>query len=116
MIKIKSGVVFTYAPAGFRILEALKRVSKTMNTDLTITSGSDGVHSGPTDPHRLGEAYDVRTKDLTPAGRSELLAWLRTDLGSQFYVFLESAGTPNEHLHAQRRANTTYTIRTYLGE
>ena len=46
------------------ILAALKAASKTLNLDLTITSGTDGVHSGPGDVHHRGEAYDVRSHDF----------------------------------------------------
>lgn len=116
MIKVKPGVTFGYAPAGFRILESLKKASKVMLMDFTITSGSDGVHSGPLDPHKTFEAYDIRTKDLTSLKKNELLLRLKADLGPRFYVFLESAGTANEHIHAQRRQNTTYDIDAYLGE
>lgn len=113
-LKVKPGVTFTFAPAGFRILEALKRVSGELGVDLTITSGSDGVHSGPKDPHKLGEAYDIRSKDLSPANKTALVDRLRVHLGSQFFVFLEVPGTDNEHVHAQRRKNTLYTILDYL--
>lgn len=115
-INVKDGVEFTFAPAGFRILEVLLKASKTMNTTFTITSGSDGTHSGPKDPHKTGEAYDIRTHDLTEAKKNELLMRLKADLGPRFYVFLEDPGLANEHIHAQRRNNTIFTITDYLKE
>ncbi len=43
-----------------------------MKVDLTITSGTDGAHSGPGDPHYHGEAYDVRSHDLDDVTKPEL--------------------------------------------
>lgn len=114
MIRVKPGVTFAFHPAGFRILEALKVVSLALGCDLTITSGSDGKHSGPGDPHKSGCAYDIRTHDLTPDQKHTVLAGLQAELGPKFYVFLEAPGSPNEHLHAQRKKSTAYTMSDYL--
>lgn len=113
-IFVKPGVEFTFHPAGFKILEALRQASKTLRTNFTITSGSDGAHSGPADPHKTGEAYDIRTKDLTPQGKAKLLDFLKVTLGPRFYAFLEAPGTQNEHIHCQRAKGTTYSIKDYL--
>jgi len=113
-ILIKPGVEFAFHPAGFKILEALKQASKSLGVNLTITSGSDGVHSGPRDPHKSGEAYDIRTKDLTPQTKAKLLDFLKIHLGPRFYAFLEAPGTLNEHIHCQRAKGTTYSIKDYL--
>jgi len=70
--------------------------------ELTITSGSDGVHSGPDDPHYCGHAVDVRTHDLPPtvdAGR--LVLFVKHGLGDDYFAFFEANGTPNAHLHVQ---------------
>jgi hypothetical protein len=115
-ILVKPGVRFVYAPAGFRILEALKVVSKAVGMSLTITSGSDGKHSGPTDPHYSGEAYDVRVHGLTDGEIQHILDILMHELGPRFYGFHESPGTSNAHIHVQRRNGTTYTINDYLAE
>ncbi len=116
MLKVKAGVEFArVAPAGYRILEALRLASRTMGRDLTITSGTDGTHSGPTDPHRRGEAYDVRSRDLSAEERQRLLQLVMTELGrEQFYGFLEAAHSVNAHFHFQRRKGTTYTFADYL--
>jgi hypothetical protein len=117
-IRVKAGVDFsTVAPAGFCILSALKATSRDLGVDLTITSACDGEHSGPTDPHRLGEAYDVRSHDLLPELRPRVLGAVMQRLGRErFYGFLEAPGTSNEHFHFQRRRGTTFTIADYLGD
>lgn len=68
---------------------------------VTITHGTDGQHSGAIDPHLFGFAFDVRTHDqINP---HVTLGVLAQALGPEWYVFLEDAGTANEHLHAQVR-------------
>ena len=120
---IKKDVEFgtNLAPAGARILDVLKQIAKTVPFDVMITSARDGVHSGPTDPHKLGEAFDLRTHTLTNEQKQTLLTMLQTELYQdstwktrRFYAFLEAEGTPNAHLHVQRRMGTTYTIYDYL--
>lgn len=115
-VRVKAGVEFTVvAPAGFRILEALKHVAERLDLDLTITSGTDGTHSSPTDPHYTGQAYDVRSHDLDPTLRPKVIDALLTELGrDKFSGFLESPGTSNEHFHVQRKVGTTFTVEDYL--
>ena len=113
-ILVKSGVSFLPTPALFRMLEVLKDTSLSVGVPLTITSGSDGDHSGPTDPHKTGEAIDVRSHDLTQEQKTAFLYYMRNGLGPLFYVFLESPGKPNEHFHCQRRKQTIYTMQEYL--
>jgi len=116
-LKIKPGVQFaTIAPAGARILEVLRVIARTSPHDLTITSGTDGTHSGPGDPHHSGEAYDVRVKDLTPWQVQVLVGRLTASLGPRFYVLHESPDTPNAHIHIQRRRATTYSAADYFAE
>lgn len=81
---------------------------------ITITSARDGVHSGPTDPHHLGEAFDIRTHGLPDASVSAILDGLRQMLGGRFFAFLEAQGTTNAHIHVQRRKGTVYTMLDYL--
>lgn len=112
-ILLKPGVVIEpLAPAGARILEVLKGLS--LPFPATITSGRDGQHSGPADPHRHGEAFDVRTRGLQDDQKAALLEGLHVGLGSRFFAFLEAPGTPNEHIHVQRRKGTTYSLADYL--
>jgi hypothetical protein len=78
-----------------------------INHDLTITSGTDGIHSGPDDPHHRGEAYDVRTHDLPDAALA--LQAIQEFLDSvHFFSFIEDPGTAGEHIHCQVRKGTTY--------
>jgi len=109
VVRVKPGVQFALiAPGGFRILSAIDQTAAKVGVDLTITSGTDGEHSGPTDPHHRGEAYDVRSQDLTDDNKGLVLATLEDFLGNRFYGFLESAGTDNEHFHIQVAKGTTY--------
>ena len=115
MINIKDGVTFVYSIGGLCILQALKAVSRMLEKNLTITSGSDGEHSGPKDPHHFGDAYDVRSHDLDPVTKQQFLANLNNLLRrDQFYYFLESPNTDNEHFHIQVKNGTKYTIEDYL--
>ncbi len=115
MIKVKDGVEFTViAPAGYVILEALKRIAAEEDIDLVITSACDGDHSGPTDPHKTGEAYDIRSHDLDRMMKLQIVMRLVEELGDRFYAFLESPGLPNEHIHIQRAKGTTFTVEDLL--
>lgn len=116
---VKPGVILgtVFAPAGARLLEVLKQLAPTYDFDLTITSFRDGVHSGPGDPHPLGEAVDLRVHGLTDDQVRRLLIDLRATLyrvPRRFYVTLEGAGTPDAHIHCQRRAGTQYSALDYL--
>lgn len=104
----KPGVLFTViSPAGFQIINALTRAAVIINHDLEITSACDGEHSGPDDPHHLGQAYDVRTHDLPD--KNLVLATLKSLLDyNKFFVWIEDEGTPNEHIHAQLRHGVNY--------
>jgi hypothetical protein len=115
-IKVKAGVQFdVVAPAGFLILSAMKAVSNALNVPLVITSGTDGNHSGTLDPHKTGEAYDVRSHDFDPHTKAVVLAAMMEDLGrDHFYGVLEGADTPNEHFHFQRRIGTRFTVEDFL--
>lgn len=105
----KSTVQFAkIAPGGFRILSAIDQASAKLGLDLVITSGTDGTHSGPNDPHHRGEAYDLRTHNLTPEQKDRVLAEVMGTLGPAFFGFLESPGTDNEHIHIQVRKGTIY--------
>lgn len=121
-VKIKPGVKFgpeggppVIAPAGFLILQAIKAASKQLNIDLTITSGTDGAHSGPADPHHFGEAYDIRSHDFPAALRPAVVKAVMDQLGwKQFYGYIEAPGTDNEHFHFQRKKDTTFTVEDFL--
>ncbi len=110
MILTKDGVEFSrIAPGGFRILAAIETVSNRLGITVTITSGSDGMHSGLADPHHRGEAYDVRSHDMDQKTKETFLEGVLTLLGeSQFFGFVESPDTENEHFHFQVKKGTTY--------
>ena len=116
MILVKPGVAFdTFAPAGALILDALKTASTKLAIDLTITSGTDGMHSGPGDPHHTGEAYDVRSHDMTPEIKKTVLAAVMAALPvDRFYGFLEWPGEAAEHLHFQRAQGTRFGVSDFL--
>ncbi len=109
-VTVKPGVLFTtIAPGGFRILEVISLAARMIGLDLCITSACDGVHSGPADPHHRGEAYDVRSHDFTLEQKDTVLACFNAQLpNDQFYYFLESPGTDNEHFHIQVKKGTIY--------
>lgn len=118
IIRLKPYAQFrVIAPGGMRILEVLKQVVASLDFDVTITSGTDGLHSGPDDPHYSGEAYDLRTHDLTTDQKRRLLVGLQDALYKdprRFYAFLEAPDSPNEHIHCQRRNGTIYTLEDYF--
>jgi len=114
MIKLKEGVEFSViAPGGFFILQALKKTSRNLDIDLTITSGTDGVHSGPDDPHYHGEAYDIRSHDI-PDNKKQVIYMLNMTLGNKFYAFLEDPDQSNEHIHVQVAKHEKFTISDLL--
>lgn len=115
----------TIAPAGFRILGALDTLCRLRNIDIEITSGTDGTHSGPTDPHYKGEAFDIRSNSMpNTVYRQDIVREIINLLRDHaedvpfevsggwavkyFFAFLENEGTPNAHIHIQRRKNVVY--------
>lgn len=110
VLRVKDGVRFdVIAPGGFDIIAALQRTARSLLNDLTITSGTDGEHSGPTDPHKRGEAYDVRSQGFSTELKQAILNGVMRILGfDRFYGFLEAEGTANEHFHFQVKKGTTY--------
>lgn len=105
-VRFKDGVQFKISPGGIRILAALDHAAQVIAHDITITSGADGTHSGPEDPHFRGDAYDNRTHDL-PDPQLALKA-IQDFLGDRFFSWIEAAGTDNEHIHTQVRKGTVY--------
>jgi hypothetical protein len=74
--------------------------------DLILTHGTDGAHSGCTDPHPFGKAIDIRTHNLRDAEATREA--LKLIAGAPYTIRLEDPGVPNEHIHAQVRKDTTY--------
>lgn len=93
-----------------------------MHSDLTITC-ADKEHPA-SDPHSLGRAYDIRTKDLTADQKRFVLQGVMLDLQeaeqdapivvngglatARFFGFIEGIGTENEHCHIQQRKGVSY--------
>ena len=119
-LQIKPGVEFSViAPAGQRILDSLKTTADALPFDLTITSGTDGTHSGPNDPHHRGEAYDVRSHEIDD--KESVLTAVLENLADgalapssggyvtkKFFGWLENANGANEHFHFQLRHGVQY--------
>ncbi len=128
VLLIKPGVTFKPTWACARLIDALKATAKQLGLVLTITAGSDS--HPPTDVHTIGEALDVRTHDLAPEQKQNVLyelmrqlqhgpmdAPIKTSSGlatSRFFAWIENPGQPDEHLHAQRRHGTVYSVLVYL--
>lgn len=109
VVRVKPGVEFgIIAPGGSRILSAIDQVAAPLPVDLTITSGSDGAHSGWEDPHHSGNAYDVRSHDLGEL-KEKVIASIMAVLGYEhFWGFIEAEGSDKEHFHFQVKRGTTY--------
>ncbi len=94
-VLFKSGVVTTgVAPAGVRILAAIDGLSQMLGRHLTVTSVSDGNRK-PDDPHKRGEAVDLRSGDLSEAQILASHRWLTKTLGHDFTVLYEVPVKPN---------------------
>lgn len=120
MLRADPGAQFAViAAAGFELLRALTSASKALGLDLVITSGTDGTHSGPLDPHHLGCAYDVRSHDFEHAQKDDVLYRIMCELGvpsrasggwvtDKFFGWLEDEAQPGEHYHFQLRHGMQY--------
>lgn len=110
VVYVKSGVLFTtIAPGGFRILSAIDQTAAKLGLDFIITSACDGAHSGVSDPHHSGNAYDVRSHDFDVDTKDKILAEIMTILGwDHFYGFLEAPNLDGEHFHFQTKRGTTF--------
>lgn len=110
VVIIKAGVEFaTIAPGGFVLLAAIQSAAQALDVDLIITSATDGTHSGYADPHHRGEAYDIRTHDLTADVKQKILEHIQMAAGPAFYAFIEHPGPDrDEHIHCQVKKGTTY--------
>ena len=122
--------------AGAHILTAFATAAAMLGRDLTVTSGTDGAHSGPLDPHQRGCALDVRSVDLPIDVKPRVLILVMEELrrvslrygdggvivdtsGGRacafFFGFLEAPGDLNEHFHVQLRKGRTLPQETTHG-
>lgn len=96
---VKDGVRFE--PCSPDLVDGLIRSSAVLmkfNYDLVVTSGTDGVHpaGGKQDPHYLGYAADIRTRDMKIQDVPTVVRELRLVLGKDWTVVQES-----DHIHLQ---------------
>jgi hypothetical protein len=97
MIYIKDGV----QPRGLvSMWAAISNVSFDMGLDVTITACIDGKHSKNSRHYYLA-ALDLRSKDMPEPVKAQFRSRLAAELGSEYDVLLEGAGTPNEHFHLE---------------
>jgi hypothetical protein len=113
------------------VATAFAMAAATLGRDLTITSGTDGEHSGPNDPHHRGHALDVRSHDVPADLKGRVLALVMEELqrvsardGADaalvatsggwacglYFGFLEAPGRPHEHFHVQLRRGRTLSM------
>lgn len=110
---------------GALIVAALFRATVNLHFNLTLTAVTNGHHAGgAAGPHALGDAVDVRSKDLSAAAKQSVLQIVMTYLAEftaeiggapqivqtsggyateLFFGQLEAEGTENEHFHFQQR-------------
>ena len=65
------------------------------SVDFTLTSVCDGAHSRGS-LHYKGLAFDMRTRNMTPAEKRAVHVELRNALGDEYDVVLES-----DHIHVE---------------
>ncbi len=70
------------------------------NAQCIITSANDSRH-GVNSLHYKGRALDLRTKHVSEPAKSAIIKKIKEQLGEQFDVVYEAAGTENEHLHIE---------------
>ena len=102
-MKIKPGVLLDkLTPSMAVACVVVESVYRRGGYDATITSGSDGKHTGQplkgdtVDPHYSGRALDFRISDVKSSELPDLVQALRTCLGDEFAVLQEDT-----HLHIQ---------------
>ena len=99
LLKFKSTVVVPKVciiAAG--VINAANQIGITV--DIVVTSGNDSKHKLGS-LHYRDRALDFRTKTLTPDEKHLLVEAVRSRLGSDYDVILESEGQSQEHLHCE---------------
>lgn len=92
--RFQPSVLLKAAPGGARLLAAIDTVAKPLPIDLLVTSGADGTHSGPTDPHLRGDAFDVGVLGMNVQRILDVKSALEAFLGPRFTVLYECPQTP----------------------
>lgn len=86
-------------------LDVAKDVYAAHGQPFTITSIGEGVHL-PNSKHYIGQAGDLRTRDVDPAAVPAIAAELRGRLGSDYTVIIEGGAQP--HIHVQYNGVGTF--------
>lgn len=103
LLKFKPGVVVSrQAIIAAAVVNAANLLD--IEQDIVVTSGNDSKHKKGS-KHYSDEALDFRTKTLTKEQKHELTSAVRSRLGSDYDVILESEGKTNEHLHVEYDAH-----------
>lgn len=97
MPNLKEGVVLWEMHP--KVVEAIEKADRIFvrlaGRPATITSARDGLHSDSSH-HYAGRAIDLRSRDLDEATANRILRELRTDIGPDFDILLES-----NHYHVE---------------
>ena len=102
---VKDGVLFN--PCRPELVDGIITAATILpqyGSPLVITSGSDGTHpaGGQNDPHYLGYAVDIRISAVNQHELPLLVMDLKSALGDQWHVVLES-----DHIHCQHQGFKT---------
>ncbi len=67
--------------------------------DTVVTSTTEGKHTARHSKHYSGDAFDLRSKHLQPERRGIVLNKLKSALGPDYVVILESPDQAWQHYH-----------------
>lgn len=95
MLRKKSATLEGVQWQMFEAAIEIEPIFKAAGSELTITSGTDGLHNSGS-LHYSGLALDFRTRDLNPSVVLRVAASCRTALGVEYDVVVEA-----DHLHIE---------------
>lgn len=96
MSEFKPGVVWNPTEALQRAHNIASAIYASLGVPFVVTSGTEGRHSANS-LHYGGNAMDLRRRDLDSAGKtSQAVSALKSQLGSNYDVVLES-----DHIHVE---------------
>lgn len=104
-IGIKEGVkLYGLSPELLLGIMVVSGHYETLKVPMIITSLNDsGTSHRGNSLHAMGQAADIRSKNLPldQDQKKHLVQAISYDLGDNYDIILEAAGTPNEHLHIE---------------
>lgn len=100
MLQIIGARVQSLRPEIVLALIAINDAYREIGCDCVLRYGIDGEHSVGSE-HYVGLAVDIRTHNVPPEQRENLIKRIRVALGPDYDVLWEARGTPNEHLHVE---------------